>query len=113
MEEIAPICPICHVTVRPSDFFCYNCGKNLHPKPLATDIATQILYYAGSIILPPMGFIWGIRYLKDKNTNAKIIGSILFLITIVELVFLTVLSVRLVNSINDQVNKQLENIQMF
>lgn len=107
------LCPMCHVAVRPTDYFCYNCGKNLHPKPLPTDLTTQALYYLGSIVLPPMGFIWGFKYLRDKDPKSKTVGLVLFLITVVELVFITVFSIKAVSSINQQVNKQLENIQIY
>lgn len=108
-----PSCPQCHVAVRTTDFFCYNCGKNLKPKPLPLKIESLILYYLGSIILPPMGIIWGLRYLKDDNQTAKIHGIILITITVVELIILTVWTFQFVNSAVSQANTQLNSLQGF
>jgi hypothetical protein len=80
------ICSQCHVAVRVSDYFCFNCGKNLKPKPLSTSVSTQLIYYAGSVFLPPMGIIWGIKYLKEKESKAKIVGIVCITITVVVLI---------------------------
>src|ERR1700690_2123516 len=66
VNSVPSVCPMCHIQVRLTDYFCYNCGKNLHPKPLSTSIEIQILYYVGSLVLPPMGFIWGFRYIREN-----------------------------------------------
>lgn len=107
------LCPMCHIQVRQTDYFCFNCGKNLHPKPLSTSIMTQITYYVGSVVLPPMGVIWGFKYLKESNPKAKIVGLICIALTIAILVIAVVATIRLINTVNNQVNSQIENLMQF
>lgn len=108
-----PMCPVCHVAVRPADFFCYNCGKNLHQKPLATTKLTEYMYYAGSILLPPIGLWWGFKYLKQSDEASRRIGWICVILTIISSVVVTVWSVQLFQGINAQVNQQMQGIQGF
>lgn len=106
-------CSQCHQQVRSSDYFCYNCGKNLKPKPLPTDIITQLLYYGGSILLPPMGFIWGFRYVRENNKNAKVIGIVCMVLTVIVLLVAVQATVQVINMVNEQVNSQMQNIMQF
>ena len=105
------VCQSCHIQVRPTDYFCFNCGKSIHPKPLSISVATQLTYYVGSIILPPMGFIWGYKYLKETDPKAKMVGLVCYIITIVVLVLAVKVTVDLINTVNTQVNSQIQNIQ--
>ena len=99
--------------VRPTDYFCFNCGKNLKPKPLSTSLGKQIVIYLESILLPPMGFVWGIRYLGQKGSSSKAVAIISIILTVVSLVLLIKFTNDLVKTINDQVNKQLLELQSF
>lgn len=112
MDELT-LCPVCHVNIRPTDYFCYNCGKNLQSKPTSLSLAKMILYIVGSMVLPPMGIIWGIRFLQKGNSNTKKYGILLILLTLAELILITKYTIDLTKTINDQVNFQLQNIQGF
>ncbi len=116
MEENIPqtaLCQQCHIQVRPTDYFCFNCGKNLKPKPLPTDAVTQAMYYIGSILLPPMGIIWGFKYLREKNQTSKIIGIICVILTFIVIIVGIQATITLANTISDQVNKQSESLMQF
>ena len=106
-----PTCPQCHTAVRATDFFCFNCGKNLKPKPLATSLETLLPYYLGSIILPPLGLVWGIKYVRQQSRTAKIHGAVFIVITVIEVILLTVWTVNFVNTLQAQVNSQLNGLQ--
>lgn len=107
------ICPNCHTAVRESDYFCFNCGKNLHPVPLRTDKFTEFMYYGASILFPPLGFWWGIKYLRQNDPASKRIAYISMGLTVITTILATVWSVQLVNGISTQINQQLETIQGF
>jgi len=107
------ICPKCHVQVRVTDFFCFNCGTNLKPKPLSTTLTHQLLLYIGSVTLPPLGLIWGVRYLKEPNQESKIIGIILIVLTIISLIIGTILIINTINTVNSQVTKQLQLLNNY
>lgn len=105
-----PTCPHCHTPVRATDYFCYNCGKNLKPKPLSTSFETLLLYYAGAVILLPMGFIWGMKYLRQESQTAKVHGVILIGLTIIECIVVTVWTVNFVSTVSGQFNSQLNGL---
>lgn len=106
-------CKKCHIQVRSTDYFCFNCGENLQPAPPDTALATVITQFIGALILPPMGIVWGYKYIKSNDLKAKIIGWILIVGTIIELVILTKITIETINTVNDQVNKQMMNLQGF
>jgi hypothetical protein len=108
-----PICPQCHVAVRPTDFFCYNCGKNLKPKLLSTTLTTEIMYYAGSLVLPPLGYWWGIKYLKQPDPASKRIGILCIVITTISFIVTSIWAVDYINKINATVSSQLNGVGGF
>lgn len=113
-SETAPVvCPFCHIQVRQTDYFCFNCGKNLHPKPLSTSVVTQIGYYLGSVLLPPIGIIWAVRYLREKSIRAKMIGIVCLVLTVSILILAVSVTVAFINTVNDQVNTQMQNLMQF
>jgi len=112
MDELT-LCPVCHNNVRLTDYFCYNCGKNLQSKPTSLSLPNMILYIVGSIVLPPMGAIWGIRFFQKGNSNAKKYGIFLIVLTLIELILITKYTIDLTKMINNQVNSRLQNIQGF
>lgn len=106
-QPIPSVCPTCHTQVRATDFFCFNCGTNLKPKPLSTSITTQLGYYIATLLLPPLGIIWGFRYLRQDNTQAKIIGLVMIVATFIELTIIMIGTVNTINFLNNEVNRQL------
>lgn len=83
-------CLRCHTLVRPTDFFCFNCGCNLHDSGLSTSAGTQALYYIGSLLLPPMGMFWGIKYFRESSNAAKRVGLICIALTCISVIILSI-----------------------
>jgi hypothetical protein len=104
---------VCHQDVKSSDYFCFNCGKNLKPKPPSTTGMKQLLVYLESIFLPPYGIIIGIRYLRQKENKAKVVGAIAVILTILSIIVFTKMTMNLINNINTQVNNQLQQFEGF
>src|SRR4030042_1168633 len=102
-----PICPKCHVAVGPTDFFCYNCGKSLRAKPLSTQLSAEIMYYVGSLLLPPLGFWWGIKYLKQTDAASKRIGILCMVVTSISFILTSIVAVDYINKISAAVGSQL------
>jgi len=109
----APVCLKCHQTVDSTDFYCRNCGINLKPKPPDTSIGAQFVLYISSVLLPPLGIIWAWRYLRQADTKSKIIGFVAVIITIIELIVIAQISVSLVNTVNEQVYQQTQNLLQY
>ena len=99
------MCPNCHTAVRPTDYFCFNCGKNLKPVAKSTSATAQIILYLKSIILPPLGIWWALPYLRGNNQKSKTIGIFAIVLTIISLAIAFKLTVDLMNTVNQQVNE--------
>jgi hypothetical protein len=106
-------CPKCHQQAPLHAYFCPNCGENLRPVPAKTDLSSQIGLYTKSVLLPPLGIVWGLRYLKNERWQSRLIGLTAIVITVVVIVVGVKLTIELINNINEQVNSQLQNIQMY
>ena len=106
-------CPQCHQPIKPTDYFCPNCGKSLKAPPPPTTIVRQALLYIGSIALPPMGIVWGWKYIKQPNQKSKLIGIVAVVLTILSLVISTKLAIDYINKVNQEVTKQLNGLQGF
>ena len=108
-------CPQCHIEVRQTDYFCFNCGKNLHPAPPSTSISTQLGLYLKSFLIPPFGIFWGFPYLLQPKISSKLVGLVTITLTLLSL-YLTIVAVRgLIDNMNEQItsqlNSQLQNMQ--
>jgi len=76
-----PICPQCHLPVRPEYYFCPNCGQKLHVPPLSTSATSQVLLYLFSAVLPFIAYLaimkWqGVSYIRSSDPRARTIGWI-------------------------------------
>ena len=80
------VCPSCHTATTDSEFFCTNCGKKLKDVPLSTSLKKQIWYYALSILLPPIGLWWAIKYIRQGGEESKKIGIAIIILTLLSLV---------------------------
>lgn len=107
------LCPVCHQTVKQENYFCGNCGANLRPKPPSTSIGKLTMLFLGSVFLPPLGIIWGLRYLKHKDSASKTVGTSLIVLTIIILFIVIKITVDVINTINEQIGSQLQNLEGF
>ena len=112
MEDILS-CPVCHTSVRPTDYFCFNCGQNLHPEKLSTSTEAQASLYVKCIFLLPMGIVWGMRYLRQQDQKSKTVGWIAIGITIVVLYIVVAETLKVINTVNSTVNSQLNGLGGF
>ena len=99
-----PTCPRCHTTVRATDYYCFNCGKSLKQAPLLTDNTTIVGFFLKVLLLPPLGIVWGINYIKQKDDRSKFVGIAAIVITIIELVLVVQWTLSILNGVNSQMN---------
>lgn len=85
------------------------------PSEKITDIETvqisllkQTFIYLGSLLLPPLGLVWGFKYLKQKDPAVKRVGYLAILLTVISLVLTVWLSFKLVNTLNQSFNNQID-----
>ena len=89
MNNEEGICPVCHGAVLADYYFCPNCGNNLKEAPAEITPTIQLGLYALAIFLPPLGFWPGIKYLMKKDPEAKKLGGIVVLITLISTILTT------------------------
>lgn len=98
-------CKHCKYPIAETFYFCPNCGKKIKNPPPVTTISKQISLYLISVLLPPLGFWPGLKYLFSKDPKARIIGLIAIALTIVSLVVTTWLTINFfqsqLNSVSD------------
>lgn len=77
-------CRFCKKTVPETEAkFCPFCGKVLR---LSTSVSTQIVIYFVSIFLPPLGFIYTWKYLRQPDQKSKNIGWAATILTAIALI---------------------------
>lgn len=101
-------CSTCHQPVQESDFFCANCGAKLKEPAPSMTLMSQVILYAGSVFIPPMGIFWSRKYFRYPDSKARKIGMIAVALTLVSLLFTIVTTLQVVNSLNAQLNSQLD-----
>lgn len=67
-------------------YFCPACGKPLKSNPAETGVGRQILVYVISILLPPFGFWYAWKYLRQQDKKSKLIGWVAIVLTIVSII---------------------------
>ncbi|MFH1896369.1 MAG: zinc ribbon domain-containing protein [bacterium] len=101
-------CPQCHTTVRPTDYFCYNCGHNLKPAAPSMSFTSQATLYIKSVFVPPFGIFWAIKYLKQTDSKSRMVGIIAVILTVTSFIISIILFKNFVADLNTQVNQQLD-----
>lgn len=99
-------CFKCHQQINANDYFCPFCGNKIRSLPPSTTFWGIVWLLVKTILLPPLGFIWGYRYLKQTDTKSKIVGVAVILMTLVELIYGIVSTVEIVDTANKQINQQ-------
>ncbi len=102
-------CPKCHIAVRPTDYFCYNCGNNLKPAPPSVLLVDQLALYTKSLLLPPFGILWAVKYLRQDSSKSKTVGIVAIVITLTSLVFGYILFNKFMENLNSQIDDQLNS----
>lgn len=103
------LCPQCHIEVRPTDYYCFNCGNNLHSAPPSEALVDIIILFAKSLLLPPFGVYWAYKYLRADDSKRKFIGIIAILITLISFAISIVLFKNVITTFNEQLNTQLNS----
>ncbi len=83
MDNIPIVCPTCHQTIDPGWYFCPNCGRDLKPEAVRISVWSEVGVYALSILLPPLGLWPGIKYLMKESRDAKRVGIVAIVLTLV------------------------------
>lgn len=88
MDNIFNVCPVCHQTISAGYYFCPNCGNNLKGKLMTISVPAQIGLYALAVFLPPLGLWPGIKYVMGKSLQAKRVGIITIVLTLISTILM-------------------------
>lgn len=113
MNEQLASCPTCHQPTISTYYFCPNCGTKLKTAPLSTSFSKQLTAYLVSIFAPPFGLWYVYKYARSEGKNAKIVSLICLVLTIISLGVTTWLMIGFMNTVNEQMTKQLQVLQGF
>jgi len=95
-------CPQCALPILAVFNFCPNCGKELKDSMLPIPLGKQISVYLISLLLPPLGLWPGIKYLLRRNNQAKKVGVIAIILTVIATVVLSWFTMQLTTTILQQ-----------
>ncbi len=79
-------CPSCRALVSEDMVFCPACGITLRTNPKETSLSRQIIMYTISVLLPPFGFWYGWKFIRQSGKKEKIIGWIAISLTIISII---------------------------
>ena len=104
-------CPYCNHSIDATAYFCPNCGKKVREKPVSAAFSEQLSLYALSILAPPffIGRTW--RYLRSPDPQAKTVGLLSLVFTIIALVVATWTTYVFIQNINTQVDDAMQKYQ--
>ena len=105
-----PICPICHQPILPTYYFCPNCGHDLQGKPKNITVLAQVGVYALALFLPPFGLWPGVQYLMRKGRQAKWVGAVAIILTLLSSALCVWFIFAFYNSYLGQINNQINGL---
>lgn len=102
------LCPHCHQSITSDDYFCPKCGHKLRTTPPSTSLTGFLVLFIKTLLLPPFGFYWGYRYLRQSDKKSHYIGIFVILLTAVETIYLIYSTIIIVETFNQQLLHQQE-----
>lgn len=104
-------CKNCKNLINSDWFFCPYCGKKLREKPANTGVWSQLGLYLLSILLPPLNLGMAIRYIRDSQPKAKLIGWISVILMLTTLILVSWWTLDKVNKAKTEFDKQFGDYQ--
>lgn len=102
------LCPKCQTPIIETNYFCPNCGYKIKEPPVSTTIGKQIGIYLLSALLPPLGLWPAIKYLRQPDSKAQMIGLVAVVLTVVSIIISLWLSFVVFNNLTSTLNAQLD-----
>lgn len=93
-------CKECGHEISDEALTCPNCGKPQRDKLPSVSLSRQMAVYSVSLFLPPFGFWYVWKYLKQKDGKSKKIGIVALILTIISIIVMIWFTEGFVNSIN-------------
>jgi len=102
MSDVLQImCRYCHSSIPVEFYFCPNCGKMLKEK---TTISRQIVVYFVCVFVPPFGFWYVWKFLRQPDRRSKKIGIAALILTVISTTVSIWFSIGFINEVMQQIN---------
>lgn len=102
-------CPNCHQPVSLVSHYCPSCGKKISFRLLSTSASGEVFLYLKTILFPPLGFVWGIHYLRQSDSKSIKMGFIAILITFIESIIIILYIIHITDLASHQLISQLKS----
>ena len=86
MDTSQLVCPSCRALVSADMLSCQACGKPLKSNSAEISVPRRIFVYVISVLLPPFGFWYAWKYLRQQDKQSRIIGWVTIVLTIVSII---------------------------
>lgn len=106
-------CSVCNFLLEKEFNFCPNCGKKVHEPAQSTGIGRQFIVYLVSIFLPPLGLWPAIKYIRQKEMKAKIIGWVAVVLTVISTFASIWFSIAIVDQYSKVLDTQMKTYQQL
>jgi hypothetical protein len=95
MENIAPliVCSSCQAPVTAEENFCPKCGVELKEPPFTISTGRLVFVYLVSFFLAPFGLGYAFKYLRHSSPEARKIGIIVVILTVLAIALMIGVSV--------------------
>jgi formate hydrogenlyase subunit 3/multisubunit Na+/H+ antiporter MnhD subunit len=67
--------------------------------------------FIGSLLLPPFGIFWGLKYIREDNQQSKLVGLIACGLTILSIIFAVVGTMKIYTIVSNGVSNKLQEYQ--
>lgn len=94
-------CPHCGQAIAETDMFCSHCGTQIIRQDLPISMGRKFYIYAVSVLLPPLGFIWLVKYIKSTNPDLKKVGILAGVLTLISSIITIWVTLGLLQSIQN------------
>ncbi len=94
-------CSSCGTTVPAGAYFCPRCGFNIRVTPINTSTNKQIIIYLVSFFLAPFGLGYTVKYIRQSDPKARMIGVASLVLTIFSIALMLWLGVASINQYNE------------
>ncbi len=111
MDTMPITCSSCHKIIPLQDAkFCPYCGKAL---TISTSAEKQIVVYLVSLLVPPFGFWYVWKYLRQGDRKSKIIGIVAAVLTIIAIATSIWLWEKSLTVLNQKINSSLGSFSVY
>lgn len=111
--ELSLPCSQCGKDIKTGYNFCPSCGKQLRAVPIQIGTGKLVYVLLVSVLLPPLGLFWGIKYVFQDDQKTKITGILAIVLTIISFLVNLWAASYILGSLSSSVNGNIEQYRQL